>query len=129
MQFILKPAPQPAIAENTRVLQRQFGEFDLESVENIRRNVAVLAEKADLFGDLIGFIDHVQALAPSRLLRVNDLAQIKDGALGGVTHPQTAVFDNTPVAVLFAIFLASVVAQEHVVEPQGITQNRQLGRG
>ena len=81
-----------------------FGESDLESVENIGRDLAVLGEKADLFFDLIGFIDHVEAFAPSRWLRVMDLAQVKDGALRRVTHAQTAIFDHAPVAVLLAIF-------------------------
>jgi hypothetical protein len=42
--------------------------------------------KADLFGDLIGCSDHIQAPTPSRLLRVIDLAQVEHRALGGVTN-------------------------------------------
>ena len=96
-------------------MERQFGELDLEPVENLRGNLAVFGKKTDLFGALIGFIDHLQALAPSRLLRVIDLAQVKDGALRGVSGTQTAVLDHAPVAMLFAIFLAGVIAQKHVV--------------
>jgi hypothetical protein len=115
LQFIPQTAAQPAIAENARTLQGQFGELDLAAVENVGWDVAVFREQTDLFGQLRGFVEHVQTLAPGRLLRVIDLAQVKDGALVGVTRAQTAVFDNAPVAMHLAIFFASVETQEHLL--------------
>ena len=112
-QFIPKSAAQPASTEGTRMLQRQFGEFDLQAIENIRWHGAVFGEETDLFGALIGFVDHVKAFAPGRLLRVIDLAQIEDGALDRASGAQTAVFNDAPVAMFLAIFLAGVVAQKH----------------
>ena len=44
-----------------------------------------------------------------------EIAQVKDGALGGVAGAQTAVFDDAPVAMRFAIFSASVETQEHLL--------------
>ena len=76
------------------MLERQFGEFDLQAVENIRRNLAVFGKEANLFGRLIGFVDHLQAFAPSRLLDVIDLTQVQNGALGSVTDPQSPVLDH-----------------------------------
>ncbi len=110
-------------------MERQFGEFDLESVENLRGNVAVFREKADLFGELVDFIDHLQAFAPGRLLRVIDLAQVKDRALRRVTDAQTAILNDAPIAMRFAIFLAGVIAQKHVVGRQCTTQKERPGRG
>ncbi len=128
-QFIPQPTPQPAITKRTRVLESQFGELNFQTVENVGRDLAVLGEEADLLGQLIDFIDHVQTFAPGRLLGVIDLAQIKGRALGGMTHAQTAVLHDAPVAMLFAIFLAGVIAQKHVVRWQCTTLGRQFGRG
>jgi hypothetical protein len=88
---------------NARVLERQLRELDLESVEDLRRNLAIFGEKADGFGELIGFIDHVEALAPGRLLRVVDLPQIENGSLHHMADAQTAILHHAPVAMLFAI--------------------------
>ena len=128
-QFIPQTASQPAIAENPRALQRQLRKLDSQPVENLRRNVPVFGKETNLFGRLIGFVDHLQALAPGRLLRVVDLAQIKDGALRGVPRAQTPVFDHAPVAMLLAVLVAGVVAQKHSVGGQSITSAQGCGRG
>src|SRR5450759_2606174 len=111
------------------MLQRQFGQLDLEAVEDIGREVAVFGKQTDLFGELSGFVERVETFAPGRLLRIIDLAQVKDGALHGVTSAQAAVFDNTPIAMHLAVFFASVVAQKHFVGRQYITVAEQCGRG
>ena len=129
VKFIPQPAGQPAIAEDARMFQRQCGQLHLESVENLGWEVAVFGEQTDLFGQLRGFVEHVQTFAPSPLLRVIDLAQVKDGALDSVTGAQTAILDDAPVAMHLAIFLAGVMAQKHVVERQCITVAQRCGRG
>ena len=64
----------------------------------------------------------------ARLLGVIDLTKVKHRALGRVPKVQSAVFDNTPVAMLFAILVASVLAQKPVAERQYIIQQYQPGR-
>lgn len=53
VQFVPKPATQPAIAEAPRLLEGQFGEPDLESVEPLGRDGAVCGEATNLLGALI----------------------------------------------------------------------------
>jgi hypothetical protein len=79
------------------VLERQFRELDVQPVEDLRRNLAVFGEEANWLGRLIGFVDHLQALAPGRLLDVIDLTQVENGALGRVTDAQSPVLHDAPV--------------------------------
>ena len=111
------------------MLERQLGELHSEPVEDFRRDVAVFGEQTDLFGPLSGFVEHLQTLAPSRLLGVVDLAQVEDGALSGGTSTQPAVLDHAPVAMSLAVLFASVIAQKHVVGRQYITVAERGGRG
>lgn len=129
VQFIPQPATQPAITEEARPFKRQFGKLNFQSVENLGRNVPVLGEEADLLSELINFIEDLQALAPGRLLRVIDLTQVENGSLGRTTHAQTPVFDDAKIAMLFAVFFASVKAQKHVVGQQSTTVAQRCGRG
>src|SRR5208283_1942406 len=78
---------------------------------------------------LIGFMDHLQACAPSRLLDVMDLTQVQNGALGRVTDAPSPVLDHAPIAMLFAVLSASVMAQKHIVGCQSITPAGWRGRG
>src|SRR5208283_4621170 len=78
---------------------------------------------------LIGFMDHLQACAPSRLLDVMDLTQVQNGALGRVTDAPSPVLDHAPIAMLFAVLSASVIAQKHIVGCQSITPAGWRGRG
>jgi hypothetical protein len=103
--------------------------LDLEAVENVGRDVAVFGEQTDLFGELSGFVEHVHIFAPGRLLRVIDLAQVKNGALGGVTGAQAAVFDDAPVAMRLAVFFASVETQEHLLAGSVSWQRRGVEGG
>jgi len=129
VQFIPETTGQPAIAEDAWMLQRQLRQLDLEPVEDIGREVAVFGEEADLLGELSGFVERVETFAPGRLLRVIDLAHVKDGALSGVTGAQAAVFDDAPVAMHLAVLFAGVVAQKHIVGRQCITAATRCGRG
>jgi hypothetical protein len=64
---------------------------------------------------LSGFVERVETFAPGRLLGIVDLAQVKDGAWGGVAGAQTAVLDDAKAAMHLAVFFAGVEAQEHVL--------------
>jgi hypothetical protein len=88
------------------MLEGPFGEFDLQAVENLRRNLAVFGEKANLFHRLLGFMDHLQAFAPSGLLDVMDLAQMENGASGRGTDAQSPVLDYAPVAMFLPVLFA-----------------------
>jgi hypothetical protein len=68
-----------------------------------------------LFGQLGGFVERIQTLGPGRLLGVVDLAQLENGALGGVSGAQPAVLDDTPGTMQLAVLFAGVEAQEHVL--------------
>jgi hypothetical protein len=97
------------------MLEGPFGKFDLQAVEDIGRDLAVFGEQTDWFGELSGFVERVQMLAPGGPLDVIDLAQLEHGALGGVTGAQAAVFDDAPVAMGLAVFVAVVEAQEKLL--------------
>ena len=60
---------------------------------------------------------------------VSWIAQVKDGALGGVTGASSSVFDDMPVALPRAVFVAGVMAQKQVVGRQSITVAQPRGRG
>ena len=78
--------------------------------------VPILREQADLLSEMINFIEDLQTLAPGRLLGVINLTQVQHRALNRSPKAQSAVFDNTPIAMLFAILFASVVTRKHVAE-------------
>jgi len=128
VQFIPETTGQPAVAEDARMLKRQFGQLHLEPVEDLGWDVTVFGEQTDLLGELSGFVEHGETFAPGRLRRIIDLAQVKNGALRGVTGAQATVLDDAPVAMRLAVFFASVVAQKHVVGRQYITVTEQCGR-
>jgi len=115
LQFIPETTRQPTIAEDARMLERQFGQLHLQAVEDLGRDLAVGGEQTDLFGELSRLVEDVQLLAPSRVLGVVDLAQVEDGALRGVAGAQAAVFDDAPVAMHLAVLLAGVETQKHVL--------------
>jgi hypothetical protein len=59
------------------------------------------------------FINGVDLPTPGFMLAVVDLAKIKHLALHHFAAGTPLVLDNIPIAVLFAVFEASVEAQEH----------------
>ena len=128
MQFIPEPAAQPTITEEPWMFEPQLRKLDLEAIEHVGRNLAVLGEQTDLFSELIGFIDHLQTLAPGGLLGVVDLTQMENCALGGVAGAQPAVFDDAPVAMNLAVFFASVETQKHLPGAQRSTLGERCGR-
>ena len=50
---------------------------------------------------------------PSFMLAIVDLAEIQHLALHHFTAATSLVLDNIPIAMLFAVFVASVESQEH----------------
>jgi len=59
------------------------------------------------------FIKSLDQLAPRLALAVIDLAEIKHLPLHHLAAGTTLILDDIPVAMLFAVFEASVESQEH----------------
>jgi len=107
LQPLPQPAAQPAVAEAPRPQQLHLREPDLEGVDRVGRNGAVVGEQGQLPGLLAGAVEDVQCLAPGRLLRVIDLTEIQDGSLGdplaiGAAPGDASVFDDAEVAVVLS---------------------------
>ena len=58
-------------------------------------------------------LEHFERAAPSQLLRVVDLAEIQHLPLHHLATGAALVLNDVPVAMLFAVFEASVESQEH----------------
>lgn len=82
LQFVPETTRKPAVAEDARALERQLGEFHLQAVERIGRDLAAGGEQRDLLGALRGLVERFGLFAPRGLPGVVNLAEIKDGALG-----------------------------------------------
>jgi hypothetical protein len=73
----------------------------------------VFVEKSDLRG-LIGTLsENLDGLAPGGFLAAVEFAEVEDLELKHASAGDPAVFDHTPVEVLFAILAASLTAEEH----------------
>jgi hypothetical protein len=59
------------------------------------------------------FIKGFDLPTPSFMLAIVDLAEIQHLALHHLTAATSLVLDNIPIAMLFAVFEASIEAQEH----------------
>ena len=59
------------------------------------------------------FIKGFDLPIPSFMLAIVDLAEIQHLALHHLTAATSLVLDNIPIAMLFAVFEASIEAQEH----------------
>src|SRR5258706_6064471 len=104
---------QPAIAKSSWATKFQLRKFDPQSVEHFRGNLPILGKQTNLFPSLGLFVEHLQLLAPSGLLLVIDLPQIKDRPLGDLPGAQPTIFHHAPVAMYFTVFLAWIKPQEH----------------
>jgi hypothetical protein len=62
---------------------------------------------------LRAFIEGFDLPTPGFVLAAVDFAEIQHGALHHLAAGTALALDNVPVAVLFAVFDASVEAQEH----------------
>ena len=72
-----------------------------------------IGEKRHLGGGIARRVHHLNGAAPGGTLAVVDLAEVEHLALHDPAIGRAAVFDDTPVAVILAVFAAVLVAQEH----------------
>src|SRR5580765_6198281 len=59
------------------------------------------------------FVEHLDRLAPHRGLRRVDLTQVQNVALHNAAASDTLVFNNAPIFVRLAVFLAWGLSQKH----------------
>src|SRR3954447_11328315 len=90
-----------------------------------RRRRAILGKQRDLFGLLTALVKRFDRLAPCRSLVVVDLSQMQHMPLHRAPGGHTAVFNDTPIAVLLAVLAANLVAQKHdasLPKPPAVSQ-------
>jgi len=91
------------------------------------RNLTIGRKQRQLAVPPAAFIKGFDQLTPSLALAVIDLAEIQHLPLDHLATGATLVLDDIPVAMLFAIFEASVEPQEHDANqptPTGIVKKR-----
>ena len=71
-----------------------------------------LGEEGDLPGRIV-LAEELDAFAPRGFLEAVEFAEIEDVALDDAPVVQSAILDNTPVEVLFAIFATFGTTQKH----------------
>jgi hypothetical protein len=91
------------------------------------RNLAIGGKQRQLAPPPAAFIKGFDQLAPGFALAIIDLAEIKHLTLDNLAASAALALDDIPVAMLFAVFEASVEAQEHDANqptPIGIVEKR-----
>jgi len=107
-------AAQPAVAVWPRAPQLHFTELDLDRIQRVGGRRPVFREQAEGHRALLLLVEHLQRLAPRRLLAVVDLSQIQHAALYDSAGLQTPAFLDAVVAVFLAVLLPPVASQEHL---------------
>jgi hypothetical protein len=85
-------------------------ELDLHAVHGFRRNCAVFREQTQGGVILPLLVEHLQALAPSRLLAVVDLAQIQHPPLHHPPGLQPTALLDAEITMLLAVLLPPVTS-------------------
>ena len=81
------------------------------------RNFAIGGKQRQLAVPPAAFIKGFDQAVPSLELTIIDLAEIQHLPLDHLATGATLVLDDIPVAMLFAVFEASVESQEHANQP------------
>ena len=80
---------------------------------DVGRNLAIRQKQRELAMLPAPFIKGFDQMAPGLTLAAIDLAEIQHLALDDLAASTTPVLDNIPIAMLLAVFEASVGSQEH----------------
>src|SRR5882724_518531 len=118
---------QPARAPLPRPVQFHCVEPHLHAVTiGTGRNFAIGRKQSQLAMPPAPFIKAFDQLAPGLALAVIDLAEIKHLPLDHLASGAALALDDIPVAMLFAVFEASVESQEHANQPTptGVIEKR-----
>lgn len=115
VQLQLPPqfAAQPAVPEGPGPPENQLVHANLHGVKSIRRHGPIVGEQAHGHRFLPAFADYRKRLAPGRLLRVVDLAEVKHLALEHLAARQPPTLDDAEVAMLLAVLATLACLQVH----------------
>src|SRR5712692_9605440 len=113
MQLPPQFASQPTVAIGSRSLQLHLAELHLHAVDCVGGNRPVLRKQTQWPESLLFLIEHLQRLAPRRLLAVIDFAQVQYLPLRHFSRLQTPALHHRVVAVFLPILEPLVAAQEH----------------
>src|SRR3954468_12524129 len=119
-------ACQPAPAPLPWAAQAQTTEPDMHPITVQQRRCTILRKQRDLFATLPALVERLDRLAPGGALAVVDLAQIKHVPLHCPAAANPAVLHDAPIAVLFAVLAADLVAQKHdasLPKPLAVSQD------
>jgi hypothetical protein len=106
-------ASQPAVAEAARAPQLQPAQPHLHAVERVGRQFPIVGEQAQAGVALLLLVEHIERLAPGRLLLVVDLTQVEHGTLHGPAARYATVLDDAEIAVVLAVLPTVGAAQKH----------------
>ena len=112
-QLTPQMATEPAVAKTAGTKQPDVAHHQRQAIDLVGGDRPVIGKQSGLVRLTFVFIKDFDALAPSHLLTVVDLAQIKHLSLGRLSVGQAPRLDNAPIAVGFSILLAEMVAEEH----------------
>src|SRR3954471_5758068 len=119
-------ACQPAPAPLPWAAQAQTTEPDMHHITAQQRRCTILRKQRDLFATLPALVERLDRLAPGGALAVVDLAQIKHVPLHCPPAENPPVLHDAPIAVLFAVLAADLVAQKHdasLPKPLAVSQD------
>src|SRR5262249_24473519 len=126
-QLFIQLTRQKARAPLPRPVQFHRIESHLNAVTiGAGRYLAIGRKQRKLAMPPAAFVTAFDLLAPGLALAVIDLAKIKHLSLDDLAASATLALDDIPVAMLFAVFEASVEAQEHANQPtpSGLLEKR-----
>lgn len=104
---------KPAAAPLTGTGEFKAAEVKLNGgVSEVGSGSAILGKEVDLMG-LFVLVECFDGPGPTGAFGVVDFAEIKNGLLDGAFGGESSVFNNTPVAVLFAVLDPFCFAQKH----------------
>src|SRR6266852_3063215 len=113
-ELLIELTRQPARAPLPRPVQLHRIEPHLHAVTvGACRNFAIGRKQRQLAVPPAAFIKGFDQAVPSLELTIIDLAEIQHLPLHHLATGATLVLDDIPVAMLFAVFEASVGSQEH----------------
>jgi hypothetical protein len=108
-----KLASEPARTPLTRPVQLQPAQPDLHHIAIQRGCCAIFRKQRHLRWCPLVLVEHLDRLAPRRLLRIVDLPEVEHLVLHYTPVGDAAVLNDTPVPVLLAVFEAVFRAQKH----------------
>jgi len=79
-------------------------------------------KQGDLSHEAVALLDHLDRFDPGGALGVVDFAKVENLPLDHFVVHCPVILNDTPIAMLFAILPANVIAQKHLDGPQYITQ-------